>query len=121
MNPIKHNVKAYEGASWRLVLTLRDPHGNDIDLTGYTALMQIRQEVPTTEEAEVSAPILELSTENGGIAIDASVGKILLKIDRVQEEYSGVYDLLLFSPSGIAYKLIVTSKFAVTPGVTVEP
>lgn len=117
MEAIKQPVKAYEGASWSQVLQLVDEYNNPADLSGYTALLQIRPAVPSPEQEGLD-PLLELSTDNGGIVIDAELGRISLYIDRVSESFQGVYDLIIYSPNGMAVKLIATSKFTVVPGVT---
>jgi len=114
MKPVKYAITAYEHASFKKILRFKDEHDNLIDFTGYTALMHIR------EDPDNANILLELSTENGGLTIDPTLGKITIFIEEVLEEYAGVYDLLLFSPAGIRYKPIKTSQFKVIPGVTDE-
>lgn len=75
-----------------------------LDLTGYTARMQIRQ---TRESQDV---IASLTTENGGITITAADGQIDLTISAantsVMNFASGVYDLEIISGSGEVTRLI---------------
>lgn len=69
--------------------------GDPVDLTGATAVMQIR---PTATDSTL---ILELTTENGRITIDPLVGKINLTIadtdteaiTQVEEVYYGLETL----------------------------
>ena len=97
-------ISVEQGATWRTVLTLTDADGV-IDLTGYTARMQIRQEIDSP------TPLYSLSTDpGGGITIDGPAGQITLTID---DETStgwawryGVYDLELVSPGGDVDRLL---------------
>ena len=65
-------IKLNQGSSYTLPLVLKDGEGALIDLSGYSAAMQIRI-VPEAEEV-----IDELSTDNGRIVIDAENGKLTL-------------------------------------------
>lgn len=62
-----------------------------IDLTGYNARMQIRQKVTSTDT------LLELTTENGGIVLDPSLGTITINASATQTQNltfsSAVYSL----------------------------
>lgn len=75
-----------------------------VDLTGYTARMQIR---PTVTDPTI---IIELNTTNGGIALGAAAGTINLLITAVQSALftfqNAVYDLTLTSPTGVVTNLL---------------
>lgn len=77
-----------------------------IDITGYTARMQLREEVESTSF------ILELTDGNGRIIIGGANGEIDLLVDCADTEAlgsditSGVYDLEVESPGGICTRLI---------------
>ncbi|RTK94005.1 hypothetical protein EKI60_04595 [Candidatus Saccharibacteria bacterium] len=114
MIPSKFNIEAWESASRSIVFVFKDSFGNLIDLSGFTARLQVR----SSASDESTTPLLELTTENDGITIDGPAGKVTVFIEDVLASYSGVYDLLLISQSGIVYKPIKTSKFKVIPGVT---
>lgn len=75
-----------------------------VDLTGYTARMQIRDTVNSTTVLE------ELTTENGGITITAATGKIELLLDATEtaaiDWFEGVYDLELIAAGGEVDRII---------------
>lgn len=71
-----------------------------VDLTGFTARMQIRKDIDDAE------PLLELTTENGGLALGGSTGVVEILItasdsaDLDPDDFeSAVYDLELVDPS----------------------
>lgn len=85
-----------------------------VDLTGFTARMQIRASVGAEET------LLELTTSNGGINIQVE-GLISLTITAEQTEavdwLSAVYDLELVSPAGLVTRL-VEGEISVSKEVT---
>lgn len=85
-----HDLDAYVGSSG--MLSYNEP----VDLTGYTARMQIRR---TAKSAEF---LLELTTVNGRIAIDAVENTIVLTLDAEDTddlaEMEAVYDLEMIAP-----------------------
>ena len=106
-----------QGADWEHIFYLFAPGSSTVplDLTGYTANMQIR--------STVSAPtaIVSLSTDNGRVAITPLAGRITLTLraaDAVALTIGyAVYDLVLTSPAGAISRLAqggVTLSFAVT-------
>lgn len=111
MIPVRFNIHAQENTSLDVLFGIEDCEENPMDLTGYTALMEVKDRVGGT--------VLEtLSTENGKIILGGEDGTIQLYIEDLTI-MSGVYDLLLTSPSGTKYKPIKTSKYVVEGGVTV--
>ena len=78
--------------------------GEPVDLTGYTAKMQIR---PTERNHKI---IIELSTANSKIAITPLLGEIEIALqdeDTVSiVETEGVYDLLMMPSNGDVIKLV---------------
>ena len=111
MIPVRKPLTVQAGTTFEFVIRFKDRFRNIIDLTGYTALMHIR------EKAESATTLAVLSTENGGIIITGNLGKVTLLMPNVDIS-SGVYDLLLIAPSGKKYKPIKTSSFTVETGVT---
>ncbi len=131
------------GVDWTRVLSYKQADGQPVNLTGYTARMQVRSH-PSSNIA-----ILDLTTQNGGIAIDGPTGVITLTVTHAQLtegptglhlgtitapptllsedldngiKYSGtgkiaLYDLDLISPGGIITKLL-TGKVCFDPSVT---
>ena len=70
-----------------------------INMTGYTARMQIRASIDDT------VVLLELTTENGKIAIDSVNSTITLTLSAVETAslswLKGVYSVELISPGGV--------------------
>jgi hypothetical protein len=83
-----------------------------VDLTGYTAALQIRP-------FSLSTTILYDASSN--ITLGGTAGTITLDIPATSTAlftwWNGVYDLLLTSSSGVATRLLMGSV-TVTPGVT---
>lgn len=104
MGAARYPIRIEQGATWRTVLTVKDDTGQPVDLTGYTARMQIRQDYDTT------TVLAELTTANGGITINGDNGQVTLLIaDEDTAAYtwtSGVYDLELVSGSGDVTRLL---------------
>ena len=65
-----YNISLNQGSSYTLPIVLKDGEGQAIDLTGFTAAMQVRI-VPEAEDY-----IDELTTENGRITIEAEAGRL---------------------------------------------
>ena len=82
-----------QGSTYSHTLELRqgNPSGSVLNLTGYTAKMQVRLSVNNPDV------ILELSTMNGGLTIDGINGKITIQITPEQSRLfvygKMVYDL----------------------------
>lgn len=105
-----------KGADFDRVLTWKED-GTAVDLTGYSAKMQIRDSDDSL--------VMELSTDNGRITVDSS-GTITLHVpgsdtalipETTNEYYR--YDLLLTSPTGVRTRLI-EGRVEVTRDVTRE-
>lgn len=97
------NFALNQGSHWQRRIQLQDGNGDPIDLTGYTARMQLRKYVDDT------ADLFELTTENGRIQIgDAAPtdGYVILTLTAI--ETAGIaggnprYDLELVPSSGDA-------------------
>lgn len=93
--PIKHDFEIVQGATFRPIFVWK-PEGVVADLTGCTARMQVRS-------SNVSKDILlELTTENGKIALNDPLGSIKLNISATETAAltwaNGVYDLELEFP-----------------------
>lgn len=99
----KLNIVIEKGARFDPVLTWKTA-GVAVDLTSYTARMQIR----ATQSSETI--LIDLTTENGGIALGGAAGTISLVITNDVTEAidwaKGVYDLELVSPSGYPTRLV---------------
>lgn len=78
MNPGKYNFTIRQGASFSRVLTWKDAAGVAINLTGYTARMQIRAAVGS------STVILDLNTTNGRLTLGGVAGTITMALTAVE-------------------------------------
>ena len=113
MIPGKYNMVCPQGSTFNKQLTYSIDNVN-VNLTGYTARMQVREKHTSTTFQ------LALNTENGGIILGGSEGTITINIEAsatgalIPKEY--VYDLELLSGSTVTR--IIEGKFIVTPEVT---
>jgi hypothetical protein len=113
MTPGKYNLVCPQGATFSKQLTWAID-GDPVDLTSYTARMQVREKYTST------VPILNLTTENGGITLGDDEGTVQIDIDAtttsgiVAKDY--VYDLELVASSTVTR--LIEGRFIVTPEVT---
>jgi len=113
MTPGKYNFICPQGATFSKQLTW-DIDETPVDLTTYTARMQVREKYTST------AKILDLTTENGGITLGDENGTIQIEVaatdtaNIVAKTY--VYDLELVSSSNVTR--LLEGQFIVTPEVT---
>ena len=111
----KLKLEIEQRASFRRRLVWKGSNGKPINLSNWTALLQVRK---TYDNETV---IIELSTANGRIVLGELTGTIDLIITYedtallVPDTYE--YDLLLSAPDGSKDRL-VEGKFVVTPGVS---
>lgn len=87
-----------------------------IDLTGYTARMQVRHKYNSTDK------LLDLTTENGGITLGGALGTILIlatasQTAAVPAPKDCVYDLELVAASGKVTRLL-QGVAVISPEVT---
>lgn len=124
MPALRANFVIEQGATFDPIVRLKIPGTEDpVDLTGFTALMQIRK---TRGDSTV---LVQLSTDSlpeddGTITIDGPNGLLLLFIDHLTTktfdfEY-GVYDIILIAPSTRRSRPIEGS-ITFSPGSTQEP
>lgn len=121
----KQNFVVEQGATWEQALLWSDDDG-PVDLTGYTARMQVRKTLAS------SATEIELTTANGRIVLDEiedPPGTVVSNIQLIlTDELTAAfetrntkqtwrYDLDLTSPGGATRKLL-KGKFVVNPEVT---
>lgn len=100
------NLKINQGATFRYQFTWQNTRGHPIDLTGFTASMQIRP-----DSTALSTTVLtELTTVNGGIVLGNKLGTVSLYIaSSVTTELlfsKSAYDIRLTSPSGDVFRLV---------------
>ena len=118
MAAAKLNLNIEQGATWRYTLMAKqgvDANAPALDLTGYSARMQLRAELPDT------AVLLELTTANRRITITPLAGRIDLLLTATETAAlsfeAAVYDLELASSGGEVTRL-VKGKVTLTLEVT---
>ena len=103
-----------QGSDWYLTVTYKNPNGTPINLTGYTAALQLRS-LPESPSA-----VLSLST-GSGITITGATGVVDIHATATQtraiDEGTYYYDLEITSPATIVTRLI-QGQAVVSPEVT---
>ena len=93
------NIEIVKGATFSLPVSFVDVNKEIIDITGWTAKMQIRQVIDS-----IDPPIVDLTTENGGILIDVATGTMTPVIDAsvtaLLTPMDAVYDFFVIQPGG---------------------
>ena len=114
MQPGRFNFRIYQGDTFSTAPAWKI-NGSYVNVTGYTAEMQVRQDVDS------ASVIVELSTANGRIVTGTTDGKFTLTLTAAQTTPlppgNYVYDLEVTSPGGTVTKLL-TGGFAVIAEVT---
>lgn len=110
----KHNYVIEEGTDWSSTLWLSDEDDNPKDLTDYSALMQIRE--------QLEGPVIKELASGTEITITPAEGKIELDLTvaetRLLQIRSGVYDLELTSGAPVKVTRLLEGSITVTPEVT---
>lgn len=126
MPAAKKNLTIEQGATWRDSYTLLQPAPTGtpiadmlpIDLTGYTARMQIRPDYAST------TVLVELTTENARITITPAAGTIALYISDTDTsalafaDAPAVYDLELVPPAPGDVIRLLRGTVTLSPEVT---
>lgn len=111
----RFDIEINQGATYQLTVTWKDSAGTAINLTGYTARMQVR-------ETYSSASTIVSLTDASGITLGGAAGTIAILISAtttaaLTAPFSGVYDLELVSAGGVVTRLLQGAA-TVTPEVT---
>lgn len=109
-----YNIVCDQGATFGLNLTYEDASGTPVNLTGYSARMQVR--------LKTSSPTTILSLTSGNeITLGGSAGTIVIAISAATtatlDAGDYVYDLELVAPSAAVTRLI-QGRFRVSGEVT---
>jgi hypothetical protein len=92
-----------QGATFEKTVTWKDSDGNAVDLTGYTARMQIRRSKSST------TTILSITTDDA-ITLGGTAGTVAISIPAATTATftfrRAVYDLELVSGGGVVYRLL---------------
>ena len=115
MSAGKYDIVIEQGTTLNLVAKYYDSASALVDLTSYTARAKFR---PTYD----SSPILNLTTENSGIALGGTAGTITLSAAAtataaLTAPSSGVYDLEIVTAGGVVTRLM-EGKYKITPEAT---
>lgn len=109
------NLTIEKKSAFQRRLIYKDSNGRAINLTGWTAKLQIK---PAADSVTV---LIELSTTNGRIALGGNAGFIDLYVSVADTTSiawtTGVYDLLLTPADGKSRRLVQGTMTA-SPGVT---
>lgn len=107
-----YNITIEQGATFTETYTWKDGSGNLVNLSGYTAKMQIRDHAGNI--------LLDLANVAGGLSINAAAGSVTVTIDATTTGAitwrSGVYDLKLSSASYT--KRLLEGEVSVSPQET---
>jgi len=121
--PALLDLEVFQGAYWSQRLVYEDSAGDPINLTDYTARMQVRRTVDETGD-----PIVELTTGNGRITLGDPTptdGVVLLELEAddtadlpaTPSDRKWRYDLELV-PAGGEVRRLTMGKFVVSLEVT---
>ena len=109
------DFRVNQGADLTVPFLLLDDSGGGIDLTGYTAAMQVRSRVYSTEAVDT------LTSDNGRLIIDEIEGRITAKFPHeITETYPAqalVYDIEITSAENERTR-ILQGKIIVSAEVT---
>lgn len=109
-----YNIIADQGATFQRTITWKDSTGALVNLTAYTARMQVRSIVSSSTVA------LDLTTENGRITLGGAAGTITLNVPAsAMDDVAGgsyAYDLELVS--GATVTRLLMGSFTVRSEVT---
>jgi len=109
-----YKITCDQGATFERVITVRDSAGALMNLTGYTARMQVRPEI------ESSTTLVELTTANGRITLGGVLGTITLSMNAATTAAitdEGVYDLEIISSGGAVHR-VLKGRFVLNLEVT---
>ena len=109
-----YNFTVDQGSTWKRSVIIKDSAGAVLNLTGYTARMQVRRRIEST------TVLIELTTTNGAITVTPTLGKLNFALSASQTatlSQSGVYDLEIVSSGGEVTRML-EGQFIVKPEVT---
>jgi len=100
---VSYNTVIDQGATWYLTVTYENPNGTPINITGYTAALQLRS-LPSDATA-----VLSLTT-GAGITITGATGTVAITATATQtraiDEGNYYYDLEITSTAGVVTRLV---------------
>lgn len=110
-----YDILIEQGSTFILPIVWKDSNGVAINVTGYTARMQVRKTVKSTDI------LISATTENGRIVLGGATGAVTVTIPATITDditvKSAVYDLEMVSASGVVTRLI-QGAVTISPEVT---
>lgn len=111
----KVNIAIKKGSTYEHVYTYTDENGTPIDITGWTARMQIRVTID-------AATYIYQALSGGDLSIGGVTGEVALSIpEEITAAFTfnaGVYDIELVKPNGKVVDFIGVSTVRTKPEVT---
>jgi hypothetical protein len=109
------DINLYKGKTVNFSIFWKDSQNQPIDISSYTAKMQVRQNLQ-------DAVLLEFSTANSRININGLTGEINITMPAIEtanlaELVDGIYDLEIESPLGDV-SLVMSGMFNIIGEVT---
>jgi hypothetical protein len=110
-----YDIVVEQGATFGLVITWRDSAGALVNLTSYTAFLEVRRGRTTP----VGPLILSMTTSNGCIALGGALGTITLALTATQTAAltPGIYEYDLEMRVGSNHRYLLSGHFIVPPRV----
>jgi len=112
---VKHDITVPQGANFEMTIEAKNADRSVMNLTGWSARMQVRETV------ESVTPLLDASTSNGRITINAPGGIVMVNVDAsvtgAMVWTNGVYDLEIFT-SATNVKRLAEGFAYLSPEVT---
>lgn len=108
----QYDFRADQGSTLSKVFTYQDSTGTPVDLTGYSARMQLRTEPDST------TVILELTTGNGRISLGGVAGTITLDVLATDMTFYGTYVYDLELVTGTTVTSLIYGQIVIRPEVT---
>lgn len=110
-----YELNINQGSNLSLEIALKNSDGTPLNLTGYTARMQLRSSYTSSEV------VVELTTENGRLVITPLTGVVKLLLNAVTTAAliakNYVYDLETVSSTGFVTR-VLQGEAIVSPEVT---
>jgi hypothetical protein len=105
-----------QGTDFSHVVSLQNSDGSVFVLSGYSAKMQVKEQVVSV------TPLLELSTVNGRISVNGLAGQLTLTLTNALTTAmtwrSGIYDLEITSGAGLVTR-VMEGSITLSPEVTI--
>jgi hypothetical protein len=108
----KYNLKIEQGATFFRNMALTDDDGTVIDITGYTARMQLRSIVTASSVMLDVSGYMDIAGSSGILTINVPA-----TVTSALDSTSAVYDLEIESPAGVVTRLL-QGNVSILPNVT---